>query len=373
MIAHPLTPVALALIVIALPSSLAWAQPAGASGAVASTDAAASPQPTDDGSVASPRPGPPAGPADPVSGPTPIVNADGRSTTTMSAEQRRLHANGEAAARRGDWGTAARYFRASVSLGEHNLGWLSLGEALGRLARCPEAATALDAVSTSPEVPEAPARFANAMAAAQRQALGRTCPGKLVVTCSAPLNQFRLPGGRDFPCGQEIELTAGRYRLRAGPADMSISLDAWVVGVETTRVHLSLPPPVPATAILGPPPQPDAKTPLGAWDSVGWTMTGLGAAGLLVGGGLNIATLDAWIDAEEASADYTDGAVSLEVATSRRSRHTRLRDWTVGGYVAGGVLTAAGLVILLLDLDEIDLPPPGSTLEVGPTGLIGRF
>lgn len=293
--------------------------------------------------------------------------------TAMTDEQRRLHARGEAAARAGDWAAAARYFRAAVSLGGFNLGFLGLGEALARQGRCAEAATALDAVPASPAVPEAPARFADAMANAQRQALGRTCPGRLVVDCAAPMSRFRIIGGAEHDCGEPVELPAGRYRLRAGPDAMAVTLDAWVVGVETTRVTLRLPRPLPAEAILGPSPvEPVAVG--DPWFTAGAVTLGIGAAGLLAGVGLHAATLAARDDANAAELAVARGDDSARAAFDAAfERHEDLRRVTVGAYIGAGVVALSGLAILLVDPGTDRRGKPGSSLAVGAGGLSGRF
>lgn len=299
--------------------------------------------------------------------------ADPPVTIAMTDEQRRLHARGEAAARAGDWAAAARYFRAAVSLGGFNLGFLGLGEALARLGRCAEAATALDAVPASPAVPEAPARFADAMANAQRQALGRTCPGRLVVDCAAPMSRFRIIGGAEHDCGEPVELPAGRYRLRAGPDAMAVTLDAWVVGVETTRVTLRLPRPLPAEAILGPAPVEPAEVG-DPWFTAGAVTLGIGAAGLLVGAGLHGVTLSAREDANAAELAVARGDDSARADFGAAfDRHEDLRRVTIGAYIGAGVVALSGLVILLVDPGDRLGPRPGSSLAVGAGGLSGRF
>lgn len=294
-------------------------------------------------------------------------------TTTMTDEQRRLYVSGEAAAREGRWPAAARYFRAAVSLGGFNLGFLGLGEALARQGRCAEAATALDAVPSSPAVPEAPARFADAMANAQRQALGRTCPGRLVVDCAAPMTRYRILGGAEHVCGEPLELPAGRYRLRAGPASMAVTLDAWVVGVETTRVTLRLPRPLPAEMILGPTsPKPDDEA-SSRLSTAGAVVLGIGGAALLAGGGLHAATLDAFLDAEDAADGVPLRTVDIEDAEEAYARHADLRRATVVAYVAGGLLAVAGLALMLVEPGEGPERRPGSSLSFGPGWVGGRF
>ncbi len=303
----------------------------------------------------------PAEPAEPIVPP--------RARAEMTDEQRALHQNGEVAARAGDWETAARYFRASVSLGGFNLGWLGLGEALAQLGRCAEAATALDAVATAPEVPEAPARFADAMALAHRQALGRTCPGRLVVECAAPLARFRV-GKSPHPCGEAIELAPGRYRLTAGSDEMPIVVDAWVVGVETTRMTLNLPTVVSRPAPALPPPVEPGP---GPWGVAGYTTLGVGALVAIGAVGLNLATLDAEVDARDAAADWVAGTRGRGDVEAAYAEHASLRDWTVGLYIGAGALAAMGLVMVLADPGEAGGRPVGSSLELGPRGLGGRF
>lgn len=298
--------------------------------------------------------------------------ADRPSTTTMNEEQRRLYARGEAAARDGDWASAARYFRAAVSLGGFNLGFLGLGEALARQGRCAEAATALDAVPSSPAVPEAPARFADAMANAQRQALGRTCPGRLVVDCAAPMTRYRIIGGEEHACGDALELPAGRYRLRAGPDAMAVTLDAWVVGVETTRVNLSLPRPLPAEVILGPTSTAPIEPADDRWNTAGAVVLGLAGATLVAGGALHAVTLDAYLDAEDA-ADAVVDETSRAAAAEAYRQHADWRKATVGAYVAGGLLALTGLTLLLVDPDGGPARKPGSSLSAGPGWVRGTF
>lgn len=312
-------------------------------------------------------------PSDPIESSAPAADAIAPPAQTgMTDEQRTLHARGEAAARAGDWPAAARYFRAAVALGGFNLGWLSLGEALARAGRCAEAAAAFDAVATAPEIPEAPARFADAMAHAQRQALGRTCPGRLVVDCAAPMRRYRIGAGEERACGEPIELPPGRYRLRAGPAEMSVAVDAWVVGVETTRVTLALPPPLPVEAVLGPAPA-AVEQPIDAWTLGGWAAIGLGGAGALAGAALHAQTLDAWIEGEEAASALADGALSRSEAQAAQDRHETLRQATIGVYVGAAVLAVSGLVVLLVDPAAGPSAPPGSRLSAGPGGLMGSF
>ncbi len=309
--------------------------------------------------------------ADSQSPAEPGAPIEASATTTMNDEQRRLYARGEAAARDGDWAAAARYFRAAVSLGGFNLGFLGLGEALARQGRCAEAATALDAVPSSPAVPEAPARFADAMANAQRQALGRTCPGRLVVDCTAPMTRYRIIGGAEHTCGEALELPAGRYRLRAGPDAMAVTLDAWVVGVETTRVNLSLPRPLPAEVILGPT-APTIEPEDDRWKTAAAVVLGLAGATLVAGGGLHAVTLDAYLDAEDAADAIVDDA-SHARAEEAYGRHGDWRRATVGVYVAGGLLALTGLTLLLVDPDGEPARKPGSSLSLGPGWVGGSF
>ncbi len=271
----------------------------------------------------------------------------------LSQQQQSLYADGEKAAKAGDWETAGRNFRAVLALGPNNMAWLSLGEALTELGQCTEGAEALDKVATAPELESAPREFADAMAAAQRKRLAERCPGRLIVRCTPPLTHFRLEG-KETPCGQTLVLNPGKRTISAGDTERPMRVQIRVFGLEDTEVELSLPAPPPSVVTVQPEPPPPPPTGWGPWETTGWVLTGTGAAVLAAAVVLNVGPTRSAYDTAQTSLD------ALEETQTQESHDRAVKDvetldtlqtWTLVSYIVGGVLAASGTTLLLIDPD----------------------
>jgi hypothetical protein len=124
--------------------------------------------------------------------------------------------------------------------------------------------------------------------------------------------------------------------------------------------------PAPATAVpLTAPPAPEAAPQGPPWRTVGWIAGGVGIAGLVVGSAFGIAAIN---NNNESNAN---GACSGSFCTSSglSSRHSAQDDATAStvAFVAGGVLVAAGVVLVLA---APATGPSRGRLQLGP--LLGQ-
>ncbi|MCB9544371.1 MAG: tetratricopeptide repeat protein [Myxococcales bacterium] len=258
-------------------------------------------------------------------------------------EVQALHRQGEAALAADQPGEAARYFRAALALQPSNLSWLGLGEALSRQGACAEAADALAEVAAAPETPESPAAFAEPLAAGLRRSLEDRCPGRLLVRCAGPLGRFLLDDDQDLPCGHAVDVPAGAHRVRlaAGLAEISMQIR----GLQQSEVTLA----EPVAPDLGPAPAP-APEPEPAASPLPWALVGSGGAVLAAAVILHLGpTQAARDDAEAARADYAAGLGSASRALDRSDAFEGWRRGTLGAYVGGALLAAAGATLLVID------------------------
>jgi tetratricopeptide (TPR) repeat protein len=216
-----------------------------------------------------------------------------------------------------------------------NAPYLYAAEALVALARYKEAVQNLEAyLAKSPNVSDAEDVRTRIARIKAEHYLGRVKIVSNVAEATVELDNSPKGDVRD------LELEPGKHRveLRA-PGRVAAAQDIQVVGDRDATLVFTLaeeqkvePPPRP------PPPEPTTSP----WRTAGFVATGVGAATLLVTFIVDAAALGPKISDYRAAADRGDPQ-----ARSLHDDAVGLRNGAIAGYVVGGVVTAAGLGIVL--------------------------
>ena len=115
------------------------------------------------------------------------------------------------------------------------------------------------------------------------------------------------------------------------------------------------------------------KQPSNAQKTVGWVTVGLGGAGLVAGavtGGLAMSKRSALIDSNTCS---SDGQHCLPSQSSDVNAYNSLRTVSTIGFIAGGVLVATGVTLLLTAPKQESQPRVGLWVGPGSAGVYGGF
>lgn len=244
---------------------------------------------------------------------------------------------GVAAFGRGEAETALEEYETAKRLVPHaNAPYLYAAEALVALARYKEAVDNLERyLAKSPDVSDADDVRSRIARIKAEHYLGRVKIISNVEDATVELD------GDPRGTARDLEMKPGKHRveLRA-PRRVPVSQEIEVIGDRDATLVYSLaeepriePPPPPQ-----PPPVPAASP----WRMAGYVATGVGATTLLVTFIVDAAALGPKI------ADYRDAAGRGD--PSARSLHddaVGLRNGAIAGYAIGGVLTAAGLGVVL--------------------------
>lgn len=188
-------------------------------------------------------------------------------------------------------------------------------------------------------------------------------PGHVKITVNADDATIFLDGESKGTV-RELDAKPGAHRIEARAAGREpVTQEITVVGAQDTTVVLTL-----AEARIEPPPPPpsivvnDTGVP---WKTIGWVTTGVGATTFLVALIVDAAALGPKIT------DYREAASRGD--PSARALHddaVGLRTLSVAGYVAGGVLTAAGVGMVLFAPKPAPATTP-SAASLGPWFTVG--
>lgn len=264
-------------------------------------------------------------------------------------EARAAMRRGVAAFGRGEAEKALQEYELAKKLvPQANAPYLYAAEALVALARYEEAVANLDRyLAKNPGVSDAEdvrGRIAKIKA--------EHYPGHIKITVNVEDATVFLDGESKGSV-RAIDAKPGAHRIEArAPGREPVTQELDVVGAQDTTVVLTLG----EARIESPPPPPpvvvnDAGVP---WKTIGWVTTGVGATTFLVAFIVDAAALGPKIT------DYRDAASRGD--PSARALHddaVGLRSLSVAGYIAGGVLTAAGVGMVLF--------APKSATQTAPT------
>jgi tetratricopeptide (TPR) repeat protein len=232
-----------------------------------------------------------------------------------------------------------------------NLPYLYAAEALAKLERYPEAIANLEQylakkpdVSDAAEVRERILRLRHERLPG-RVRLSANVDAKIAIDGAS--RPEALPAVLTLPPGKHIVAwTAEGYE--------PVSQEVLVTGDEETSVAAVL---AERREAQKPTPAPPRVDPV--WETVGWATLGTGAAGIGLAFVLDVTALRSKKDAFEAAANRGDGN-ALALQDEARS----LRTGVTATYIAGGVLTAAGITVLLLSPRE-----KKTSFEIEPRGV----
>jgi len=173
-------------------------------------------------------------------------------------------------------------------------------------------------------------------------------PGKHMIRASAPGHET---------WSTEVEIVPG-------PSEKHVAIPALVV----KKVEPPIPPvePLKPVPIVPPPPIELKKTPPLVWAGVAVGTVGL--ASLAVGTGAGIGAIVKRHASEEAAPTCTPGCSQHAVDLNDQAKTAA--DIATAGFVAGGVLSATGLALLIVGLEtKKPAAPRPISLDIGPTGV----
>lgn len=289
------------------------------------------------------------------------LSASGIARADEEEEARNAMRRGVAAFGRGEADKALEEYELAKKLvPQANAPYLYAAEALVALARYEEAVANLDRyLAKNPSVSDAEdvrGRIAKIKA--------EHYPGRVKVATNVDDAVVYLDGEAKG-AARVLDAKPGAHRIEArAPGRDPVTQEINVVGAQDTTVVLTLaesrvdpPPPLPTPLVVNDPGVP--------WKTIGWVTTGVGATTFLVALIVDGAALGPKID------DYRDAASRAD--PSARTLHddaVGLRTLSVAGYVAGAVLTTAGLGMVLFSPKASRSSPSAASLSpwVGPSG-----
>lgn len=237
-----------------------------------------------------------------------------------------------------DYSRAIDLLRSALALGDRNIFHLSLGRALFHAGRCAEADEELDRTLSAPAVAEPPAEEVARRVAAYRQDLRRACPGSVVVSCEPASIRARIDDGPPARCGEPMSLPPGEHVIHGQLDGRTVTQRVTVEPMGRSTVVLR----IEAAPQLVPMHVPPSTMPaLRRW---GWILTVNGATVLGATAVVDVAVLGSEIDGFRRA--VRDGQV---VAGSLKERIDVIQALVIGAYAVGGVLLAAGGVLLFAD------------------------
>jgi tetratricopeptide (TPR) repeat protein len=260
--------------------------------------------------------------------------------TTDDEGARAAMRRGVAAFGRGDAEQALAEYEAAKRLVPHaNAPYLYAAEALVVLERYPEAVENLERyLAKNPGVSDGDdVRGRIARIKAQH------FPGRLRIVANSA-DAVVLVDGEPRGSVRQLELKPGKHRveLRA-TAHEPLTQEIDVVGDrEATLVFTFADERTGESPVMVPPQPTFPHTVASPWRTVGWVVTGAGATALVVSFIVDAAALGPKIADYRAAADRRDPA-----ARTLHDDVGSLRGDIIAGYVTGGILTAAGLGIVL--------------------------
>jgi hypothetical protein len=202
------------------------------------------------------------------------------------------------------------------------------------------------AVETLPAEAPPPWKQALADARAELAAIEPTIPSIVVVAADAPAGATVIVDGKTAATGAPIELDPGKHRVvvRAGADERSVEVDLRS-GDRAHRVEIAWNEQAakPSSTIATP-----TRERAGGSVVPGVVVLGLGIAGLGVGGVTGVMALGASGDVQDACPDGVCPAGSEADVGDDQSRAGTLADVSTISFIAGGVVAAAGIVLIVV-------------------------
>jgi hypothetical protein len=251
-----------------------------------------------------------------------------------------------------------RYKQADAIVRRHTIG-LRIARCLAQLGRLAEAAERYESVARMPLPADLDAdklakqKEAQTQAESERDALLPRIPG-IVLSIDGPVGAAVTLDGQPFPpalYGVKRSIDPGAHRIEARLGAEVVSRDVVVKEGEVVPVTLQLHaeamvvPSAPAPPPAAPPPPLPAASTSGGTRVAGFVLLGVGSAGLVVGLVAGGVALGKKSDLQEQS----NCGPNLQCPARLRDQanaYNTLRPVSSVGFIAGGVLAAAGIVLV---------------------------
>lgn len=279
--------------------------------------------------------------------------------------QRELNEKAAQASQEGRHEDAVRMLRASLDIGQLNFTYLNLGIVYAKWGKCNESQDAFDKALTAPKAESpSPDQVAELLGKAKLK-LAEICDGTLVVRCTPQDLQLSFDGEEAVSClEQPFSIAPGEHTVVAtherGKSESSSSFTMRGLKTETIELAVEVKPKE-KEKIIAPvePPPPHSYT----MTIVGSVVAVVGIGGLVTAGILELQGVDA-VDRlstnEQALSQDPDNPDLLKEKADLEDEISDLRIFATMTWIAGGLLTATGITLVVLDLLEAsDTPEPG--------------
>lgn len=256
-----------------------------------------------------------------------------------------------------DFAKAARLYRASLDIGPLNMTYANYGFALFRMGRCAEASEAYESASRAPKITDPPPSEVEATLEAYRGLLPQGC-ARISLECPGPGVEISLDGNPPEACdSRQRWIAPGQHAVKAtvdgAPWEARFAVDAGQNRAITMAPVEATPSPVE--------PAPGEARWMG---TAGLIAGGAGLASLLGGLFIEVGVLQPGVEElEELSAQGDINGFNArkdELAGSQTTAQIL--------FIGGGLLTATGLVLYLLDepAEQEPAAPQGLMPWLGP-------
>ena len=292
-------------------------------------------------------------------------SAEAQGDEALTAKQIEYYKKGLEAYKDEDFDRAIEYYELALAEGEWNILHLGIGRALSRKGRCAAADARFVKALEARAVPSPPAAAIKAKIDEYRIDLRLQCDGTLVVECKPADLEIRVGSSARRPCSAfPIEVPPGDLTLTAYAYDVSEEKTIRVKGLEETRVSFSIDKPKGwKEGQVSTPPE-DKKPPAVEKGS------GLALYGYIVGG-VGVAVLGGALVTDVVL--LGDKIDELESAASTRASNEQtlfdeasgLQSLSLGLYVGGAVLSAAGVALILWP-SETESAPEAKSAGLAP-------
>jgi len=254
-------------------------------------------------------------------------------TVAPTPEQIQLFSLATEAYNAEEYDKSIELLESALEYGRLNLIYMSLGRAYFRKGLCSQAATAYDQSLAAPQATDPPPQAVKARIEAYIDELETNCLGVLLARCTPPDALVRVDGGEPTSCSAgSLEFAPGAHQIQVSYRDKQLQQEVVILGGREVRVAFDLGAPE-----VEPEPIPPAEAGMtpATW---GWIGAGVGGAILVTAAVVELTVLGPAV--EDFRAD-TSNRPALDDAQG-------LQSVVLGLYVAGGVVTAGGIVAALL-------------------------
>jgi tetratricopeptide (TPR) repeat protein len=276
-----------------------------------------------------------------VSDQTAVVDSTARVVEPTPA-QMGLYEEASVAFAQGRYDDAIASLTRALEEGKVNILYVNLGRALFRKGRCLEAKEAYDHAQDSPYVAEPTREQVQEKILAFRAELEDRCPGEIMAACTPDALRVSIDNEPVRPCAEgPFAAAPGSHLVSAYYQGRKVVKEVTIHAMKRTGVVLDL-----SLA-----PTFDRAEP---WEAAGLLTAGIGAA--LLGGSAIADAILVRPAIGDFDADRTDAAARADAED--------LQSLVLGSYIAGGLMTATGLMIYLL-APESNVREATSTARVG--------